>query len=379
MAIISANRYGRLNGSVIFATNESYGMDDIGHILQEEEMNEMNLFNAIIMSDMHETQAKLEGTMLESEIKAFQEASAKNFFKGLAAKLKVFWEKIKGVFKKAYANIAAFGVKYGTVWYKANKKEIEKLNKSMTVPGTYYHKKKDIKDLINQQPDVNTLISKGSDETTAAQFNDIFMGVCLGEETVASKEKGGLYDCMKTAIFDEIKDGTLEQLGGEALVTDITGASKLIKDLQGIENKLQASVKDSIRQLEQAADGEAKLAPSAYTNAVSGSTTAISMIVRNAIKIAKLQMVQARKILTAAIHTNKKKSATTKTESAMYDSLLESLLMEAEEDVASMSDETSEDLTAEQEELVDAIIDAAEALKDCEGSEEPEDDEPAED
>lgn len=369
MAIISANRYGRLNGNIIFAANESYGMDDIGRILQEEEMNEMRLFNAVILSDMHEVQSMREGTMLEAEIKAFQEASAKNFFKGLAAKLKAFWEKIKGVFKKAYANIAAFGVKYGTVWYKANKKEIEKLSGDLKVPGKFYHKKTDIKSLIKTDVNVEDLVSrKSSTAVTAADFNELYCYLTFGKEVM--NDKGGLFEGMKNAVFEEITDGTVAQLGGvESLSKDITGASKLIKELQALEFSLQASVKDSIRKLEQAASTpETALDASVYNAAVSGSTTAISMIVRNGIKIAKLQMVQARKILIAALAASKKAP---KVQGEA--SFIESMMMEAEEDVASMSDETSEDLTSEQQELVDAIIDAAEALKDGD-SEEPDED-----
>lgn len=368
MAIISANRYGKLNGKIMFATNESYGMDDIGRILQENEINEMNLFNAVLKSDMTEIKARTEGTMLESELTQLQEASLKSFYKAVADKLRAFWEKIKGVFKKAYASLAAFAVKYGSAYVKANQAKIDALKDTDKVPGKFLklNKKNGVVACVagSSSCTVDSLVGKSSTAKTAADFNELFLSTVTGGKFNGEKD---LYTAMKEIVFSEVTDGTLNDFGGKAYVVDsIKGAGQCIKSLHALEEELQKTITGSIRDLEKKSKEAGDAAGSAvYGAAASGTTTAISALVRNGIKLVKLQVAQSRKVLVSAI------GASAKTEA----SLLESMLLEAEEEASAISDETSEDLTSEQEELVDAIIDAAEALK-YDGEETPAEEEP---
>ena len=111
--IISANRMSTMNGNIVIAANESYGVDDMGRILIENEMNDMAIFNAMLKSDMHELQARNEGTLLESEIRSLNESSIRDTFNAIIAKLKKFWAKIKGFFQKAYSMVTAYCVRNG--------------------------------------------------------------------------------------------------------------------------------------------------------------------------------------------------------------------------------------------------------------------------
>ena len=369
MAIISANRYGKLNGKIMFATNESYGMDDIGRILQENEINEMNLFNAILKSDMSEIKARTEGTMLESELTQLQEASLKNFYKAVADKLRAFWEKIKGVFKDAYANLAAYAVKYGNVYLKANKAKIDALTDDSKVPGKFL--KLNEKDGVaacvsgcSSRCGTSQLVNKEVTAKTAADFNELFLSMAIGKAFDGKKDT---YTAMKETVFTEIDNGTLKAFGGKSHVIEtIKDASQCIKSLRSLETEFEKTIVGDIRDAEKRSKEAGDAAGSAiYAAAASGSTTAISSMVRSGIKLVKLQVAQSRKVLVAAI------GASAKTEA----SLLESMLLEAEEEASAISSETSEDLTSEQEELVDAIIDAAEALKD-DGEETPAEEEP---
>lgn len=358
MAIISANRYGKLNGKIMFATNESYGMDDIGLVLQKDQINEMNLFNAILKSDMCEIKARTEGTMLESEIMQLQEEAKQNVFKALADKLRKFWENIKGVFRKAYGNLAAFCVKYGSVYVKANQSKIDALKDTDKVPGKFYAVSSrgamaTALGKIKPAIDPDGLATATNNSTEAKHYTQAIYKVAVGEGYAADKD---IYDNLKSMAFKEVNDGALSDFGGKSALVDILkNSGDTIKLLKKIENEIEQSIAKQIKTLERQAKAEKnKENVALYSAMVSGTTVGTSAFVRSAIKLVKFQVAQARKVMVAAI------GASTKTEA----SLLESMMLEAEEEVAAIGDETSEDLTSEQEELVDAIIDAAEALKD---------------
>ena len=114
MPIYSSNRvYGAGSGKSIVAA-EGYTENDFGRILSECAINDMRLFNAAIARDFKEAKALNEGTMVASELQAFQEFSVKEAWKGLKEKVKKLWSKIKGAIKTAYAKLS--------LWFNRNTK-----------------------------------------------------------------------------------------------------------------------------------------------------------------------------------------------------------------------------------------------------------------
>lgn len=95
MSIYSANRSGRISASMI-PYNEDYSYNDIGRILYESQVNNMAIFEAMVINDLVEMKGLHEGTLLEAEAKAKEKLS----IKGLATTIKnaiIKWYKaIKG-------------------------------------------------------------------------------------------------------------------------------------------------------------------------------------------------------------------------------------------------------------------------------------------
>ena len=112
MSIYSNNRTG-VAATATLVANESYKSNDIGRILYESAVNDMAFFEAVIASDFNEIKGLREGTLLEAEVAALNEASAKEFFKGMAERVKKFWAKIKGAIKAAINKLAAYVLKDG--------------------------------------------------------------------------------------------------------------------------------------------------------------------------------------------------------------------------------------------------------------------------
>lgn len=117
MSIYSANRSGSMNLSQVCA-NESYNSSDMGRILYESECNDMAFFEAILASDFREIQGLQEGTLLESEVKAMNEASVRTLLASLKQRLVKFWGKIKAAFKDAMTKIAAYILRDGKAFVK---------------------------------------------------------------------------------------------------------------------------------------------------------------------------------------------------------------------------------------------------------------------
>ena len=116
MSIYSTND--RVGAAATIVADESYRPSDIGRIMYESQLNDQAIFEATLMADFAEINGLREGTLLESEIAAFNEANAKTFFAGLKERLMRFWEKIKGVFKAATQKIAAYILRDGKAFVK---------------------------------------------------------------------------------------------------------------------------------------------------------------------------------------------------------------------------------------------------------------------
>ena len=399
--IISGNRSTQLNGDIVFAVAEGYGANDIGRIMYENEINEMNLFNAIIKNDFAEIKARTEGTLLESELQAMQEASIAGVFAGIRAMLQKFWEKMKAIFHRAYANLASYSVKYGKQFVSQHSKEINALDDTMQLHGEGYRVFKGGARLgsviVGQQaPSIDAMYDAaksliGEKGMTADVFAYVYTSAYM--KMSYDEYKKGFYAFIVDKYMPKATNpylGSFHENGAKGMASELNNAQNLIKYLKMLEYKLEGSVKSSLKDLSKDEKAAKKGADSKEEKkdhsdnvkmckvAATGMTNAISNITRSQIKFIQLVVKNYRKALAEAIALSKKAEKDSKKEDAKTESadlFIESLLLEAEAEVEiGTSDDANAELTPEQEEVVDAIIDAAEALKD----EAPEDDLPAE-
>lgn len=122
MPIYSNNRMGHMSTTAV-AANESYTSNDIGRILYESQVNDMAIFEAVLASDFREIKGLQEGTILESEIAALNETTAKEFFSAMKERIKKFLAKVKGVIKDIITKIAIYVTRDGKKFVK----EFEKI------------------------------------------------------------------------------------------------------------------------------------------------------------------------------------------------------------------------------------------------------------
>ena len=105
MPIYSANRMGSMP---VVEAAKGYGPEDIGRILYESEVNSQKIFEAALAADFAEIKARREGTMLESELTAMNEASMSAFVAKIRATLDHWWRKLKGAIKNAIDKVAGY-------------------------------------------------------------------------------------------------------------------------------------------------------------------------------------------------------------------------------------------------------------------------------
>lgn len=109
MSIYSRNRTGVMEMSQTKA-DMSYGVNDFGRILYEIQQNDMAFFEAILQTDFKEIKSLNEGTILESEVAALNEASKNQLIQKIKESIKKFIANLKGIIKNAIDNIANYTV-----------------------------------------------------------------------------------------------------------------------------------------------------------------------------------------------------------------------------------------------------------------------------
>lgn len=115
MPIYSRNRTGFMEAAQTPA-DTSYGVNDFGRILCEIQQNDMAFFEAILQADFNEVKGLNEGTILESEVAALNEASKNQLIQKIKESAKNFIAKLKGIIKNAIDNIANYTVtKYAEI------------------------------------------------------------------------------------------------------------------------------------------------------------------------------------------------------------------------------------------------------------------------
>ena len=363
--VISANRLSSVNGRVSIGINENYGSEDLGRIMLEDAKNDMAIFNAALMQDMHEIKARQEGTLLESEIQAISENAIKDFCKKIVEKLKAFWAKMKAWFKTAIANISAYIVRDGQAFVKMHLKDIGALKPDDECGDRWCVKKK----LEVKIPDTSGFEKLGAD-STATEIRDAFLKMACSSYS----EGDNFYDCLKNELFEEVKGATVKDMGGtNRMVESLRSGKNHISQIKKEQAEGEREIKKMMREAEKAGNsalqdeekkGDNKDSDkidslnkkiNLISNASSGITAMISTIGKSSIKLIKFNMAQCRKALATAIGRSARASA--KTEAT----LLESLLLEADEEIEQLSDnEYASDLTPAEEKAVEDLVDAIE-------------------
>lgn len=366
MAIISANRFSKMNGNFIIAANESYGVEDMGRILVENERNDQAIFTAALMSDMHEIKCRTEGTLLESELQSLSESSVKEFFNSIIEKLKKFWAKIKGFFKRAYAMITAYVVRNGKAFIAANRKELDKLPSNAPIKGEFYAPtggnaeklpfdadyRKITKEMIEPDGEYN----EGSSEINKRMLVLSVKGF---------DGEGNVYKYLKEKNFTKVtNNGTLAAWGGkDKLMAIIENGMTPVKNIRKNEREAEKAIKDAIKALESQAKSDKNNTDKSneereaagkklnyYRAATSGMTSAMSTCVSATIKMQKFMLAQARIALAKAIAKNNVTEST----------LLESEIRQIIEDASEMEDSApapgeDPEVDAAAEKVVDAV------------------------
>lgn len=377
MAIISANRFSKMNGNFIIAANESYGVEDMGRILVENERNDQAIFTAALMSDMHEIQCRTEGTMLESELESFAESSVKEFFNSIIEKLKKFWAKIKGFFKRAYAMITAYVVRNGKAFIAANRKEIDKLTDGQKIKGKVYIPASDAPEVKFEVFNLDRVAKFGQDDTTSD------MTKAMLKDAAGFDGEGNFYKWLKEHSYKEATDPTLKECGGVNYLTAMLENGMVpIKKIKEKEKKAEKDLQQAIKKLQDeqkkisrdsSVDKDKQEAASKmanfYKTASTGMTNAMSTAISAVVKLEKFKLAQARIAIARGIAKN----------NVVESTLLESQIQQILEDASEMEDSTPEagedpEIDAAAEKVVDAVeelIDsAADEIADDEGGDE---------
>lgn len=350
--IISNGRFSTMNGNAVIVANENYGINDIGTALIESAQNDMQIFNAILKSDYTEITARHEGTMLESELEAMTEASIKGLCHSLIEQLKKFWAKLKGVFKDAYAMIAAYCVRNGKVFVKTNKKAIDGLKDNAVIRGKIYAPKKGINQLFNEGLRENMAEKFMQEGKSSREIANSVMKDLFGTDK-------DLFKHLKEEYFGEDENCTLSAFGGvKVMVNALENGSALIKDLNNTEKRIEGVIKAEIKKMQMLAkgahirDNETEYKAKMYRAATSALTSVSSAETRAKIRLAKFYLLQIRLGLARAITADKVDESATLCAIAEMEEV-------ASEDHSEMAPELAEEVL---EIVADAIEKAADEV-----------------
>lgn len=312
MPIYSQTRTGTSGTGVIEAANGYFNAAGIGRIMYENEINDMRLFEAAIGRDFAEAQGLREGTILESELSAMQEASAKEFFNTLKEKVKSFWKKIKGIFATAINQVAAFVVRDGRAFVKLNRSKLLKGNFSKVKLGD------GVKVILtpSKVTDVSNAMKSAIDKMSATDIaknhngsgdvdEDAFYGN-LGQGWTKENFK----EKFEEKVFDKDvgKAGMVGNLVNQ-MMTQLENGKDLIGILKKNQKDADAALKkviDKINEMERAsknaakADKEGKTEAVSYSNAssyVSKCQTFVAVVSKACIKAVKQSMSKCRHAL----------------------------------------------------------------------------------
>lgn len=295
MSIYSNNRSGSMELDQI-AANESYTCNDFGRILYESQLNDMAFFEAVLACDFKEAKGLQEGTILQSEVKAMNEASFKAIVDKVVDRLKAFWAKIQGAFKDAIDKISAYALGDGKAFVREFNKAVEKRiggisNWDGSANVTLFDLSSNVFDYNAEvlgymaqtwakQPDVKTteVISMFLNNKSVKEFPKYALETAKTDTTM-NKTNVGVY----TGIVESAKDA--------------------IAKLRDAEKKAKASINDAIKRVK--AIDSTETDPDRLNKMVSVFETVAVVKTRTKIAAVKLNMKNSRKALSDALASMK--------------------------------------------------------------------------
>ena len=299
MAIYSANRMGQMATATVVA-KEGYGTTDIGRIMYESELNDRAIFEAVIKCDFNEINALREGTLLESEVKAANKKSAKEFFAHMKARLQDFWAKIKNVFKIAIQKIGAYIFRDGAAFVKDFERDYEKLKEKN---GAYAGEINGIKLLDYSEikkADASRIergirdIKDNLDGMTKADIINGGLGELCGETVESTKEFKEKY------IEKVFSDRPITVRDIDRMKGNLINANKVIKGLKEAEdraNKILNRVEDELKKAEKKAENGDKSVVGNISTLVGAFETVIATLTNTQIHCVRLDVKNSRRAL----------------------------------------------------------------------------------
>lgn len=288
--------------------NENYSYQDMGRILVESAQNDMLLFNAVLRSDFQEQAAITEGTMVASELQSFREEAKNGFWTGLKAKLKKLWEKIKGVFRSAYAKLTVWLVRNSKMFGAAARKTLATkpgLDKVKIPMYTKYNE-------ANLTSDVTEKLATSVEELIPAALegkSDPVNGFDINrilDKAIPGATSENLNDKFKAFVtVKEYKDATVGEIGlkYDTLLANITTQSSRLKAIKKAEKSADNSVKRAIKVIDRAAkaaegkDEASRVGYSAASKVCSNYETALSRISALQLAAIKNSIAQDRQVI----------------------------------------------------------------------------------
>lgn len=288
MPIYSRNRTGFMETAQTPA-DTSYGVNDFGRALYETQQNDMAFFESILAADFNEIKGLNEGTILESEVAALNEASFNAIIQKLIERLKKKWESIKGFFKNAIDNIATYvSTKASELSGKFSSmvgNKIKNWDGSITI-RTFDHTHKvfqyDI-DIINDliEADVNHNNDKNysSAEICSACLHS---NIAEGDGTMSVVEftKAAMEACSSETTFNKSNINELK--------AGLTNGRAHIKSLREKEKQAGKVIGATIKRLEGMMNSEKNVAH--LNNVVSGYEAYITIVTRAGISAVRNDM-----------------------------------------------------------------------------------------
>ena len=295
MSIYSNNRCGSMELDQI-AANESYTCNDFGRILYESQLNDMAFFEAVLACDFKEAKGLQEGTILQSEVKAMNEASFKAIVDKVVDRLKAFWAKIQGAFKDAIDKISAYVLGDGKTFVREFNKAVEKRigaisNWDGSVNVTLF-------DLSSDVFDYNAEVLGYEAHIWAKQT-----GVKTTEVISMFLNNKSVKEFPKYALETAKTDTTMNKTNVGVYTGIVESAKDAIAKLRDAEKKAKASINDAIKTIKAIDNTEAD--PDRLNKMVSVFETVAVVKTRTKIAAVKLNMKNSRKALSDALASMK--------------------------------------------------------------------------
>lgn len=359
MSIYSTNRAGTV-ASIDVVANESYRASDIGRIMYEAQLNDMAIFEATLRADFAEISGIREGTMLESELVAFNEANAKSLLENIKKALKNFWEKIKGVFKSAIQKIAAYVLRDGKAYaaeFRAFKKSKNAKPFGGEIKDAKYGFKSDAVAFSRDRAEYKEAIEgkKSEEIDKTALFNDVIkeiLGEAVERKDIRAKvvEKCITGGDINASNWDSVSEELCKFISSndaiKGLNKDKADCDKILSDIHNELTLVEKTIEDHGHNKN--AEGLAATLKN-ISAAVSVYQDVIGTITSCKIAAAKNALSNARSILAkikAGMHNGKVEGA-----------VAEAAIADAEEEVATELDDdlatpVDDDTQAQIDELV---------------------------